>query len=534
MFLLAVLLLLLSFIGIFLIGGYSGTKQRIADTLKFQSEVFERQITSHYSNLAVMGIQLSELTARRIDGYLAENGLGFDELNGSQEHISGIQDTLIGSLHQKLLETACTGAFIILDAQINPGVQNAATSRSGLYLQRNSLDSTDTRILLYRGLSDIGKRHDAMPHRKWRLEFDTALFPDYDKLSAAQARPLTESYHFTPIVTLPGTSERVMLLALPIFGSSGDFYGLCGLEVSESYFKHTFAQPSELTHALFCLSSGQQGLADAQYSLSAGVLNDYYLAPSGRFQIWPFGSGLFSCESEDSSYVGVIRPIRLCPGEDVFSISTLMLRQDYDRQAHRDALSIGMLLLVIVAFSAICCLYFTRRYLRPLKQSLSQIRQKKYSTAESQVIEIDDLFAFLAEQDRQREAALAAMQEEKTSVEAELAQMQTERIQDKQELQRLAYSRKAEVDPEDYENFRRSIQDLTATERRIFNYYLEGKSVREITELMNVKESTVRFHNRNIYMTLGVNSLKQLLRCAAILRQEGELSPAERPGTEDA
>lgn len=52
----------------------------------------------------------------------------------------------------------------------------------------------------------------------------------------------------------------------------------------------------------------------------------------------------------------------------------------------------------------------------------------------------------------------------------------------------------------------------------VFNYYLEGKSVKEIVELVGFKESTIRFHNRNIYSKLGVNSLKQLLRFAAIMK----------------
>lgn len=528
MFLLVLLLLTLFFIGILLINGFSGVKQELADTLHFQSEVFARQLSSHYSNLAVMGIQLSERTAESIDRYLDESDLCFDDLRGSQLHIEGIQEALIDKLHQKLLETDCTGAFVLLDTQVNPNVENAATSRSGLYLQRNSLDSTDTRILLYRGLSDVGKRHDAMPHRKWRLEFDTNLVPDYDTLVSGAALPLQMSYRLTDVVTLPGTSERVMLLTVPIFGAEQQFYGICGFEISESYFKHIFAQPSELNHAIFCLSRGPQGLTDAAACLSAGVTSNYYLAPVGQFRPAPFGSGLFTCEGGDERYVGVIESVRLCPGQEAFSVSALIPRADYDARALKTSVRITLLLIVIVAFSAVCCLYFSRRYLHPLKQSIDQIRQKEYATTKSMLAEIDDLFAFLAEQDRQSEAALAAVQKEKASVEAELAQIQAERSQDKQELQRLAYSRKMEVDPEDYENFCHGIQNLTATERRVFDYYLEGKSVKEITELMGVKESTVRFHNRNIYVALGVNSLKQLLRCAAIMRQE-EAEPSDCP-----
>lgn len=519
MFILVALLLLLFFIGTFLIGGYSGTKHQIADTLEFQSQVFTRQVVSHYSNLAVMGIQLSETTTRELEGYLDEKGLDFPALKGSGEHITGLQETLIEPLQRKLLESDCSGAFILLDTQINTNVENAATSRSGLYLQRNSLDSTDTGILLYRGLADVGKHHNAMPHRKWRLEFDTNLVPNYEELSALPWDSLTNNYRLSRAVTLPGTSERVMLLSVPIYGTDGQYYGICGMEISESYFKHVFAQPSELNHAIFCLSPDSDGLGDSGESLTAGIVNDYYLAPSGSFATKPFGQGLFSCESEDSAYIGIISPIALSPGQESFSVSTLIPRQDYDSLAAKNALRVALLLLVLAALTAVSCFYFSRNYLRPLTQSLTQIRKKEY-TAQSQVVEIDDLFAFLAEQDRQERQILATVQEEKTFAEAALAQLRTEQAQDKQTLQRLAYSRKNEVDPEDYENFRRGIQDLTATERRVFEYYLEGRTVKEITELMGVKESTIRFHNRNIYSALGVNSLKQLLRCAAIMAQD--------------
>ena len=47
-----------------------------------------------------------------------------------------------------------------------------------------------------------------------------------------------------------------------------------------------------------------------------------------------------------------------------------------------------------------------------------------------------------------------------------------------------------------------------------------GKTVKEIVALTGLKESTVRFHNRNIYTKLGVHSLKQLLRYSAIMKQE--------------
>lgn len=153
---LVVLLSFLLFSGIFLIGGFTGTKQKLYDTLDFQTDVFARQVTTHYDGLAAMGIQLSEKTTSLLEEHLAENHLSFADLQENEAQLAAVQELLIDPLHHKMQEADCTGAFILLDTQVNSTVANAATSRSGIYLQRNSLDATDSRTLLYRGLADVG------------------------------------------------------------------------------------------------------------------------------------------------------------------------------------------------------------------------------------------------------------------------------------------------------------------------------------------------------------------------------------------
>lgn len=520
MFILAVLLLVLLLVGMFLILGFTGTKQKIYKTLDFQAEVFDRQISSHYNGLAVLGVQLSESSTEIIEDYLNKNSITFDRLNGSEKHIAGLQEALIDFLRHKLMEADCTGAFIMLEAQVNSSIANAEYSRMGLYLQRNSLDATDTRVLLYRGLSEIGKSHRCMPHRKWRLEFTTDLFPNYAELTESAALPLTTSYRVTDVVTLTGTSERVMLMTVPLIGQDGELYGLCGFELSESYFKQFFAQPSQLDHAVFCLCKGSNGLTNAAGCFSSGILNKYYLAPNGEFNAKPFGKELTVYKSDTASYVGVTKSIKLCPGGSEFSLSVLMPGQDYNRIAVKDTLRIVLLVILFVAAAAGCCLYFSHRYLTPIKRSMNQIRQKEYADRTTSIEEIDDLFAFLAEQDRITEAAFDEIKKEKTVAQASLEQIQIEHKEARQQIERLAYSRKSEVDPYDYGNFLNGIKDLSEAERKVFDYYLQGKTVKEIVELTGLKESTIRFHNRNIYSKLGVHSLKQLLRFAAIRKQE--------------
>ena len=70
---------------------------------------------------------------------------------------------------------------------------------------------------------------------------------------------------------------------------------------------------------------------------------------------------------------------------------------------------------------------------------------------------------------------------------------------------------------------------LTKTERRIFDGYAAGLRTREIVEQLDIKDSTLRFHNKNIYEKLGVSSLKQLQQFVAILNSGSGSAPASAP-----
>lgn len=72
-----------------------------------------------------------------------------------------------------------------------------------------------------------------------------------------------------------------------------------------------------------------------------------------------------------------------------------------------------------------------------------------------------------------------------------------------------------------YESFLNGLKELTPTERTIYNYYIEGKNTSEIMISLNIKENTLKFHNKNIYGKLSVSSRKQLLEIYKYLKQTG-------------
>lgn len=69
-------------------------------------------------------------------------------------------------------------------------------------------------------------------------------------------------------------------------------------------------------------------------------------------------------------------------------------------------------------------------------------------------------------------------------------------------------------DADKIELFQKGISTLTATEKMIFDLYLEGDGTKDVLSKMNIKENTLKYHNKNIYGKLGVSSRKQLLEIA--------------------
>lgn len=62
-----------------------------------------------------------------------------------------------------------------------------------------------------------------------------------------------------------------------------------------------------------------------------------------------------------------------------------------------------------------------------------------------------------------------------------------------------------------HQHFLWGVQDLTQTERTVYEFYIQGKTTKEIMAELNIKENTLKFHNKNIYSKLGVTSRKQLI-----------------------
>ncbi len=67
------------------------------------------------------------------------------------------------------------------------------------------------------------------------------------------------------------------------------------------------------------------------------------------------------------------------------------------------------------------------------------------------------------------------------------------------------------ISPERIEMFMTGLEKLTPTEKAIYDAYIARVTTKEVLSNMNIKESTLKYHNRNLYGKLGVATRKELL-----------------------
>lgn len=68
--------------------------------------------------------------------------------------------------------------------------------------------------------------------------------------------------------------------------------------------------------------------------------------------------------------------------------------------------------------------------------------------------------------------------------------------------------------------FEKQLVTLTATEKLVYKLHIEKKSTKEILDILNIKENTLKYHNKNLYSKLGVASRKELREIAQIISQK--------------
>ena len=513
---LAALLLFSLFAVLLLLGQLKSPREEMKKSLTFQMEAFRSDMTSLWRNVSVMGVHLSEDMTALIE----ERVKDFDALSGSADALEQLEASMLGPLCQYVQQADCSGGFVLLSVSLNPDA--AADSFSGLYVQRSNAEHTTSDLLLYRGMADIGRQHRVMPHRKWAQEFCPADFPGLaDQLEAASA-PIERACRTTELLTLPGTMEQAILLSVPMVGADGRVYGLCGFSVNQTYFSAHHAQPSAVSSLACVLSDAAEGL-DIQKGLLTYPAGGFCFVPDELLAEKSLRGGLSAFVGTELSFVGISEPFTVAAGEEApHDLPVLIPKSDYDRALLKSRLEAAGVLMLLLFFAVSCCLFYTRRYLRPILRDIERLKDESGGTQ----MTFDELQPVSARL-RSHEQTITVLETEKLDLQGLVEHMQSQVVDTQEqlddslaEIRRLAYLGKKELDPADYQKFLEGYAKLSSKELEICAALAKGLSARQCAEQTGSALSTIDTYRKRVYGKTNIHRVRQLRLCYALMQLE--------------
>ncbi len=522
---LGILLLAALIAGLFLMNQLKNPREETEKTLRFQMEAFQSDMNSLWRNVSVMGVHLSEDLTAIIEGQTTN----FAAVSGDADALEQLEEAMLEPLCQYTRQADCSGAFVMLNTSLVDG----GGSRSGLYIQRSNAAHTTSNLLLYRGMADIGRRHNVMPHRKWAQEFQLSDFPGFAEHLETASAPIERGCRTTALFALPDTSERAILLTVPMIGADGTVYGLCGFSVNQTYFTAHHIQPSGITHLACVLSDPGAGL-DVQKSLLTYPAGGFCFVPDEVMVKKDLRGNLMAFVGTELSFVGLSAPFMAAAGDaEPHTLTVLIPRSDYTRVLVKSGLEIAVLLLLLLFFGVVCCLFYTRRYLRPILRDIELLKETDCGGVQMNFDELQPVSAKL----RFHEQTITDLESEKQDVQEQADRFRSQNEQllnEKLDLQgrveqaetdakRLGQRRKGEIDPEEYQIFLASYQKLEPDFKIVIDSMVDGVSAQALSEQLGKKISTIYSYRRDVYDKVGIqgsNKLQQLRVFVTLMRRE--------------
>ena len=478
-------------------GAFSQNDEQLHEVMELQLKNTQDNLASHLDRLTAQSLNLSKELSREIESELTREGITLQEANDDPEQLLKLQQLMYPLVNTTLQTANCNGAYVILDATANTSLEVADHSRSGIHLRYTNLSASSPvtpTVAYFRGIPDIARQKDLELHNRWNLEFDTDLIPGCRELMDMSLERPAQRYFWSRRIDLKDTWESAMLLCVPIVGSDGTIYGVCGVELSALYFQLSYpAAEGQFGSAVTVLAPIQDSrllLADGLVGSVTGTYLDgqeTLLIHQGRYYN--------EYDTGAERYIGLHQVIPISRGEtqDTTWAAAILLPQDsyaaYTAEVQRIWILAALgLLVVLLALS----FFLARRFVRPITDSLKRFQQEELPEQglSSGISEVDELAEFLN------------------------ARARNQRLEQGELPPNIA---------ELFDQFVARKDLLTEAERNILRYYMDGHEIAEIPDLAFISMSTVRKHNRSIYEKLGVASRDELMLYIDLLRRCGRL-----------
>jgi len=510
----------------------SGVAETEAQITRAQAVAAERARTE-LGDVSAEAVRMSRAVSASLIEYLGERELAPRDLPERPEVLQGALADTLDVLLLSLERAGASGAFLVLDATVNPQAQNAAHSRAGLYI-RNSEPGVpgDTTKLYLRGFPQIAYDNGLSFQSVWDMEFDLAgtSFFDIPMQAARQYADaeLSRLYHWGFDEAVDNLGENTLLCSIPLLDAAGEPFGVCGFEIGAQHFRLNHDPGLErFPNAALLLSEGgteairrdsalmagnaalltAEGGADlTQQPEQWGGLSLYAGKASGGASadgagvsggagatggVRSVGAGasggasLGGAGAAAGAYAGRSGNIRIYPegspfADNAFTVTLLVAKADLDAARQGETTRIVLVFVCLFAVGVTASLALNRRFMKPIREGL------------------------------------AAIEAGETQSLAHLPELQAiaHRMQ---ELKRAGQPVTAEV----FGGFIEKTRLLTPTERIIFEYYADGKMPEDVMRFMRISVNTLKSHNRSIYAKLGASSRDEVLVYVELIRRAG-------------
>ena len=452
-------------------------------------------VSTDFGRLAVQGVSFSETLSASIDAFFSEEGIGAAELQAHPDRIEPLLREQMREIQGVMERNVCSGAFLLLDATVNPALPDAADSRAGIYLiktQPSAVDSVGSKLHYLRGPAGIARENGIELLGQWKMEFNIqnqAFFRSVMETAREHPDlPLSRLYYWTDRIVLEGNSETGFLLCLPLRSADGTVFGVCGIGVSDRLFKQAYSPDNEAFPHVFAAAAPAE---ETVLHLDRGMLAGNSYLTSARmehpFQIQCGKEGFCLYSGEDGAFGGLHTGLKLYPSGSVYedqawAVSILMPEKTLDDAIQGNSRYLLLIALVLLAVSLLLSIFISRRYLRPVTEALDRIKARDYAgPGKTPYLEINDLMEFLTQQDeelKKRSLAIAPPPDDTAPM---------------------------------FEQFLQNVKTLSQAERNVFDLYIRGYKAQEIADELHLSINTIKTHNRRIFAKLNVSTRKELL-----------------------
>lgn len=523
-----------------LLGVLNPEDKNVQTAMDYELKSAAVKVNEEVDKTAAIGISLSREISEIVERKLLARQIEFKDLNNNPEALEDVQAAIFGSLRRNLHMSSCSGAFYMLDATVNSNVPDK--TNHALYLKYINVyaDSKYNDTLTFiRGIPSLARKHQIAMYTTWQLEMLPSLLPQYNYVE-----DLSSAWLMTQSAPITDTWERAHYILVPIH-LQGTNIGIVGFEMNDLVFQMKYAIHDPNYPQLSCNifdSNEKDGFSGRIASIASEYIPN---RADTTFNDYSYFSS--NDKSDAPPYIG--KQMVMNFGRSRHLLTVVMPEHAYKSIINTGRLKLVAFVIIILIAFAFVSLWFSRRYVVPIVNTIEHLKDKHLDgSLDSNIVEINDFLDYLSDKDKEQEQKLYALHQQKNRLEIEYTALTEElerqkleaehnyaRIhmeledqkqqafaqyqQAKAQLDSLLAKQQPKIDNSTYSLFVEQLKNLTNKERQIFDMYIEGKTGKDIQEILEITDNTLKYHNKNIYSKLGVKSRKELLVYAKELQK---------------